>query len=120
MMGMTQGDSQGIRCVDLRLLHKFQQMHDHHLHLLLVGPAGPSNRLLDLSGRVFSNLQPLLYGGHDRGTPRLGLLDQPKHRLAVLGVKARGGLIQKHRRIGMGEAARDVDPLLLAPRKGRG
>jgi len=56
----------------------------------------------------------------DRRTARLGLFDQGQHHLAVGHVKAGGGFIQQERRIGMGKAARDVDALLFAARKGGG
>src|SRR5690606_31282932 len=41
----------------------------------LVGAPGPGNGLLDLGGRVFGNLQPLLRRCHDRGPPRLPELE---------------------------------------------
>ena len=58
MMGMAQGDGQCIRGVDLRFLYQFEQMHDHHLHLLLVRTTRAGDGLLDLSGGVFGDLSP--------------------------------------------------------------
>jgi hypothetical protein len=52
--------------------------------------------------------------------PRLGLLDQREHRLAVGGVEARRRFVEQQRGVGMGKAARDVHALLLAARKGGG
>jgi hypothetical protein len=45
---VAQGDGQGIGGVDLRFLGQLQQVHDHHHHLLLVGPTGAGHGLLDL------------------------------------------------------------------------
>ena len=56
----------------------------------------------------------------DRGAARIGLLHHRQHGGAVGGVKAGRGFIQQQRGIGKGKAARDIDPLLFATRKGRG
>ena len=70
-MGMTQGDGQGVGGIDLRFLGQLQQMHDHHLHLLLVCTAGPHDCLLDLRGGVLRHAQPLLHCRDDGRPPRL-------------------------------------------------
>ncbi|MNF13734.1 hypothetical protein D3C80_2156850 [compost metagenome] len=63
---MAQGDGQGVRGVDLRLLHQLEQVHHHHLHLLLVGTAGTGDGLLDLAGGVFGDLETR-FGRRDDG-----------------------------------------------------
>ncbi|MNE86406.1 hypothetical protein D3C80_1835030 [compost metagenome] len=62
---MANGDGQGIRGVDLRLAGEFEHVHDHHLHLLFIRPAGPSHRLLDLGGAVFGNFQAFFCPGNN-------------------------------------------------------
>jgi hypothetical protein len=50
---MTQGDGQSIcGIVGTRLLPKIEQRPDHHLNLLLTGPAVADHRLFDFQGRV--------------------------------------------------------------------
>ena len=60
VMRMAQGDGQGVRGINLRLLQQLEQMHDHHLHLLLVRAASAGDGLLDLRGGVLGDLQSRL------------------------------------------------------------
>ncbi|MNP34386.1 hypothetical protein D3C76_1276690 [compost metagenome] len=51
-------------------------MHDHHHHLLLVGPAGTGHRLLDLGGAVLGNFQARLGRRHDGRASGLAELER--------------------------------------------
>ena len=59
-MRMAQGDGQGVRGINLGFLQQLEQMHDHHLHLLLVRAASAGDGLLDLRGGVLGDLQSRL------------------------------------------------------------
>ncbi len=95
-MGMTQGDGQGVGSIYLRFLGQLQQMHDHHLHLLLVCTAGPHDCLLDLRGGVLRHAQPLLHCRDDGRPPRLPQLQgrigvaRHEHLLDAQGRRAMG------------------------------
>ena len=39
---MTQGNGQGVRRIDLGFFQQLEQVHDHHLHLLLSAPPVPA------------------------------------------------------------------------------
>ena len=66
-MGVTNGNRQGIRSVDLRFAGQLEHVHDHHLHLLFIGSASSHHSLLDLSGRVLGDLQAFFGAGNDSG-----------------------------------------------------
>ncbi|MNF93438.1 hypothetical protein D3C84_761130 [compost metagenome] len=68
---MANGDGQGIGGIDLRLADQFQQVHHHHLHLLLVRRPGSDDRLLDLGRAVLGDLQVFLGASNDCRTPGL-------------------------------------------------
>ena len=55
----------------------------------------------------------------DRGAARLRLVDHGDDRGAVLGIERGGGFVQQQHRMAADEAAREVDPLLLAAGEGR-
>ncbi|GLR90269.1 hypothetical protein GCM10007857_69830 [Bradyrhizobium iriomotense] len=57
---------------------------------------------------------------NDGSSPRFGLLDQFDYHPPVSGIKRGSGLIEKENWIMDHKAASNVDPLLLATRKGRG
>ena len=52
--------------------------------------------------------------GEEPGPAGPPLGDQLDHRVAILGVQRGGRLVEDEQRMVAGEAARDVDPLLLA------
>lgn len=76
MVGVTEGDGQGVGGVDLRLLQQAEQVHDHQLHLLLVGTAGADHGLLDLAGGVLGHAQTLLHRRDYRRAARLAELQR--------------------------------------------
>jgi hypothetical protein len=71
-MGVAYRHRQRVRSV-FRSGHLFQtqQRLDHQLDLPLLGGAVPDNRLLDLPGHVFKNIQTVPGCGKDRHTARL-------------------------------------------------
>lgn len=70
-MGMSQGHGQGVRRVGLWQLGQMQHSLDHFRDGQFLRAAVADQRLFDLSGRDFINLQARFRHGCQRGTARL-------------------------------------------------
>src|SRR5205085_2932706 len=62
----------------------------------------------------------IMHDTRDRRAARFLFIDEIDHDRAVCRIERSGRLVEQQDRQGGQEAARDVDPLLLAARKGRG
>jgi len=75
-MGVADGHRQGIGGILLGNLGEIEQPFGHLLNLLFVGAAIANNRIFDLQGRVFRDLQVGIDAGEQRDSASMAKLER--------------------------------------------